>query len=183
MELFDLLQKIAGALEHLDIPYIVTGSVASMAYGEPRLTNDIDIVAAIEERHIAGLLSAFPVDEYYISEEMIREAIRHHGQFNIIHPASGLKVDMIIKQDTLFDRSRFGRVRRVYQANFSAPEDVIIKKMEFYREGGSEKHLRDITGILKVSKKEVDLDYISEWADRLELTEIWDALRKRLNDE
>jgi len=68
MELFDLLQKIAGALEHLDIPYIVTGSVASMAYGEPRLTNDIDIVAAIEERHIAGLLSAFPADEYYIED-------------------------------------------------------------------------------------------------------------------
>lgn len=188
MELFDLLHKIAGALEHLDIPYMVTGSVASMAYGEPRLTNDIDIVAAIEERHIAGLLSVFTADEYYISDEMIREAIRHHGQFNIIHPASGLKVDMIIKQDTLFDRSRFGRLRRIhpaesYQANFSAPEDVIIKKMEFYREGGSEKHLRDITGILKVSKKEVDLDYVSEWADRLGLTDIWDALRKRLNEK
>src|SRR3972149_3908856 len=110
MELFDLLQKIAGALEHLDLPYLVTGSVAAMAYGEPRLTNDIDIVAAIEERHIASLITEFPEKEFYISDEMIREAIRHQGQFNIIHPTSGLKIDVIIRQNTPFDASRFKRV-------------------------------------------------------------------------
>ncbi len=188
MELFDLLQKIVQILEHLQIPYLVTGSVASMAYGEPRLTNDIDIVAVIEERHIAKLLSSFHPDEFYINEEMIREAIRHHGQFNIIHPVSGLKVDIIIKQDTPFDKSRFGRVRRIYpaeayQANFAAPEDVIIKKMEFYKEGGSEKHLRDITGILKISGLDIDKNYIAEWAHRLGLTEIWNAVLKRIKEK
>ena len=130
MGLFELLQKIVGVLEHLQIPYLVTGSVAAMAYGEPRLTNDIDIVAGIEEQHVAGLLKAFPLDEFYIREDMVREAIHHHGQFNIIHPASGLKVDMIMKQNTPFDSSRFRRVQRIhpaesYQANFAAPEDVI----------------------------------------------------------
>ncbi|MBW2006131.1 MAG: hypothetical protein JRI72_16320 [Deltaproteobacteria bacterium] len=70
---------------------------------------------------------------------MIKDAIHHHGQFNIIHPASGLKVDVIIKQNTPFDNSRFRRIKRIYpaesyQANFAAPEDVIIKKMECYRE-------------------------------------------------
>jgi len=48
---YDLLQKIAGLLEQLHVPYLVTGSIAAMAYGEPRLTNDIDIVAAINESH------------------------------------------------------------------------------------------------------------------------------------
>ena len=187
MELFELLQKIVEVLEHLQIPYLVTGSVAAMAYGEPRLTNDIDIVAAIEERNIADLLKAFPSDEFYINEETAREAILPHGQFNIIHPASGLKVDIIIKQDTLFDSSRFSRVRRIYpaesyQANFAAPEDVIIKKMEYYKEGGSEKHLRDITGILKISGGMVDWDYITEWAKRLDLTEVWDAIKRRLRE-
>ena len=187
MELFELLQKIVEVLEHLQIPYLVTGSVAAMAYGEPRLTNDIDIVAAIEERNIADLLEAFPSDEFYINEDTAREAILHHGQFNIIHPASGLKVDIIIKQDTPFDRSRFTRVRRIYpaesyQANFAAPEDVIIKKMEYYKEGGSEKHLRDITGILKISGEMVDWDYITEWAKRLDLTEVWDAIKRRLRE-
>ncbi len=185
---FELLHRIVETFESFQIPYLITGSVASMAYGEPRLTNDIDIVAAISEHHIPGLFKAFPEDEFFITEEMIRDAINIQGQFNIIHPASGLKVDVIIKKNTPFDASRFSRKRRLfpsesYQADFAAPEDVIIKKMEYYKEGGSEKHLRDITGILKISGDEVDRDYISEWSTRLGLTEIWSAILKRLGDE
>jgi hypothetical protein len=184
---YELLQKVIEALEYLRIPYLVTGSVAAMAYGEPRLTNDIDIVAAIEEQHIPGLLKAFPESEFYISDEMIAEAIRDRGQFNIIHPTSGLKIDVIIRQNTPFDVSRFQRARRIhpaetYEASFAAPEDVIIKKMEFYKAGGSEKHLRDITGILKISGPEVDGKYIAAWAERLGLTEIWEAVLKRLGE-
>lgn len=89
---YELLEKIINVFETLHIQYLVTGSVASMAYGEPRLTNDIDIVAGVEEHHIAGLLNAFPSNEFYISEDMIRQAINRKSQFNIIHPASGLKV-------------------------------------------------------------------------------------------
>lgn len=184
---FELLQRIVEVFERLQIPYLVTGSVAAMAYGEPRLTNDIDIVAAIEEKNVSDLVASFPSDEFYISEERIREAIRRQGQFNIIHPASGLKVDVMIKKDTPFDSSRFGRIRRIfpserYQADFASPEDVIIKKMEFYKDGGSEKHLRDITGILKISSEKIDRDYISGWAGRLGLTDIWEAVQKRVEE-
>jgi len=186
MELFELLRKVVGVFERLGIPYLVTGSVAAMAFGEPRLTNDIDIVAGIGEKYIKDFVMEFPPDEFYISEEIIREAIYRQGQFNVIHPASGIKVDVIIKQDTPFDNSRFGRVHRIYpaesyQANFAAPEDVIIKKMEYYKAGGSEKHLRDIAGILKISGEIVDWDYITAWAKRLDLTEVWDAVRERLH--
>jgi hypothetical protein len=182
---FELLQKIVEEFEQLQIPYIVTGAVAAIAYGEPRLTNDIDIVASIEERHISDLLKAFPQDEFFITEEMIRDAILHLGQFNIIHPESGLKVDVILKQNTPFDNSRFDRTRRIYpsetyQANFASPEDVIIKKLEYYKEGESEKHLRDITGILKISGDSLDFDYINEWSNRMSFTEIWEAVKKRL---
>ncbi|HYK89920.1 MAG TPA: hypothetical protein VE398_14180 [Acidobacteriota bacterium] len=80
--------------------------------------------------------------------------------------------------------SRFSRIRRIrpaesYVANFAAPEDIIIMKMH-YRDGGSEKHLRDITGILKVSRDEVNLAYIAEWSRRLELTEIWEMILERI---
>lgn len=185
---FELLQKIVAVFEKLKIPYLVTGSVASMAYGEPRLTNDIDIVAEIKEQHIRDLLLEFPIDEFFVTAEMIKEAIRGPGQFNIIHPASGLKVDVIIKQGTPFDNSRFRRIQRIYpsdsyQADFASPEDVIIKKMEYYKEGGSEKHLRDIAGILKISGEAVDRNYISGWVERLGLTEIWDAILKRIEEK
>jgi hypothetical protein len=185
MGLFELLQKVVSVLERLEIPYLITGSVAAMAFGEPRLTNDIDIVAAIDEKHFRDFLMSFPPEEFYVSEEAVREAILRQDQFNIIHPESGIKIDVIIKQNTLFDDSRFKRSRRLYpaesyQANFAAPEDVIIKKMEYYKAGGSEKHLRDIAGILKISAEIVDWDYITKWAERLDLTEVWDAIREKI---
>lgn len=178
---YELLQKVIEALDRLDIPYLVTGSVATMAYGEPRMTNDIDVVAAVEERHIPGLLAAFPPDEFNLSEEAIRDAIRRRLQFNIIHPSSGLKVDIILRKGTPFDISRFNRIRRIkpaesYTANFAAPEDIIIMKMQYYRDGGPEKHLRDIAGMLKISREEMDLDYIADWSHRLGLTSIWNMI-------
>ncbi len=86
MELFELLQKVVGLFEHLRIPYLVTGSVAAMAFGEPRLTNDIDIVAEIQDIHIKGLKNCFPENEFHADEDTIRKAICQKFQFNIIHP-------------------------------------------------------------------------------------------------
>ena len=185
MELYELLAKVVEAFERLHIPYLVTGSVASMAYGEPRLTNDIDVVAGIRAEHVAGLLAAFPAEEFYLDDEAVHGAIDHETQFNIIHPASGLKVDVIVRKDTPFDSSRFARARSLrpsesYTAAFASAEDVIIKKMEYYREGGSEKHLRDITGMLRISAAEIDESYIAEWADRLGLRPIWEMIQQRL---
>ncbi len=185
MELHDLLARLVSVLERLQIPYLITGSVAAMAYGEPRLTNDIDVVVDLDENHVRGLLAQFPVDEFYLSDEAIRDALIRKGQFNIIHPASGLKIDVMVQQGTAFERSRFSRARLVYFTDkqggrFAAPEDVIVKKMEYYRDGGSEKHLRDIAGIMKVSAATIDQAYIGRWADQLGLRDIWDAMLRRL---
>lgn len=188
MEILDLLEVVVKTFERLDIPYLVTGSIASMAYGEPRLTNDIDIVAGIRERDIQALVTTFPEADFYISDAAILEAIRSKGQFNIIHPESGLKVDIMIRRESAFDDSRFSRARRFAAsqsstANFASPEDIIIKKMEYYKMGGSEKHLRDITGILKISGPIIDIDYIIDWSQRLGLNDIWSAIQKRLSNK
>jgi hypothetical protein len=90
---------------------------------------------------------------------------------------------IIIPEPSPFNESRFGRVRRLHAAEdfdacFASPEDAIIKKMEYYREGGSEKHLRDIAGVLKTSRDQIDLAYIDRWARQLGLVEIWDVIQK-----
>jgi len=184
----ELMRLVVRTFESLDIPYMITGSHASAYYGEPRFTRDIDIVAEIQEGQVDAFVSFFPPNEYYCDKDIIKTEIKRHGQFNIIHTASGLKVDVILRKETPFSRMEFSRRKRSkvfsdQEANFVAPEDVIIKKMAFYKEGGSEKHLRDITGILKISGDAVDRNYISEWAKRLELTDIWDAVQKRLNEK
>lgn len=185
MEQHELLRYIVRQLEEAGIKYLITGSMASMVYGEPRFTNDVDIVVEAHENDIARLKGCFTEDEFYFSEDAAGKAIRNEGQFNVIHPSTGFKIDFIIRKNEPFEDSRFSRIKRLKAAgdtvaSFASPEDVIIKKMQYYKLGGSEKHLRDITGILKVSKDMIDYGYIDRWAERLDVTDVWLAILKRL---
>jgi len=184
MDPSELLRKVVEALDAAGAEYLLVGSVASSVYGEPRLTMDIDIVADLSESRLPRFLTFFPPEEFYVSREAVVAAIRDMRQFNIVHPASGLKIDMIVRKPDEFDRSRFSRKRSIEvfpdrPAVFASPEDVIIKKMEYYRDGGSEKHLRDITGILKVSGADLDHSYIDRWVETKGLREIWKAVLAR----
>lgn len=104
--------------------------------------------------------------------------MRHGTQFNIIHPGSGLKVDVMVPRPSDFNQSRFSRVRRVaagddWTATSSSPEDAVLKKLEYFREGGSEKHLRDIAGVIGTMRQELDFGYIEQWAARLGVADPW----------
>lgn len=184
MELSELLRYVVNVLEKLGLRYQVTGSTATVVYGEPRFTNDIDIVVDLGQELVKAFCDAFPMPDFYVSEEAARQAIERRSQFNIIHPSSGLKVDVIIPRDTAFDKSRLSRAVRLkagpdFEAFFTSPEDVILKKLEFYQLGGSEKHLRDITGVLKILGPRVDQAYIARWAAALHVEEAWRAVLQR----
>ena len=180
----ELLRRVVETLERLHLPYLVTGSIATILYGEPRFTNDIDVVVQLPVEAVEAFTAAFPEGEFYLDAERIRSAIAHRGQFNVIHPASGLKVDVMIPAMDAFDRSRFARARRVHPAEglaaeFAAPEDVIVKKLQYYAAGGSEKHLRDIAGVVRISAADVDRDYVAGWAERLGVLDIWNGFSNR----
>jgi hypothetical protein len=188
MELDELVARLATALEELGIPYFVTGSVATIAYGEPRFTNDVDIVVRLSPLLVDRLCAAFPEDQFYVSPEAVTDAINHSTQFNILHPQSGLKVDVMVADDTEFNASRFARTRRLsisaaLEATFASPEDVIVKKLEYYRDGGSEKHLRDIAGVIKVLGPELDIGYLERWTQRLGLARLWVKVRRSVGME
>ncbi|MCA9312032.1 MAG: hypothetical protein KDA21_12545 [Phycisphaerales bacterium] len=169
-------------LEALGIPYFTTGSMASTLYGEPRFTNDVDVVIRLPAGDVMPLCAAFPGPEFYVSPEAARDAARHATQFNVIHPGSGLKVDFMVAEETEFNRSRFQRVRPVVIApgvtvNFASPEDVILRKLQYFQEGGSEKHLRDIRGILRLCEPPIDDAYVRVWARTLGVEEEWARAR------
>lgn len=185
MEQHELLLHVVNCYEQLKIPYLITGSIASIAYGEPRFTNDIDIVADIKTEQIDPLKKYFPDKDFYLEKESIKKAIVFRGQFNIIHPASGLKIDVIISRQDSFDKSRFSRSKRLQiseneSADFAAPEDVILKKLEYFKQGGSEKHLRDIASMLKISDELIDQNYILFWAEKLAVKDIWENLLNKI---
>jgi len=143
----DLLRYVVEAFEALGIDYMISGSQASIYYGEPRFTQDIDIVADLDVAHVPGLLARFPLPELYVAEDAAREAVATRGQLNIIHPESGLRIDVIVRRDTPYDRVEFGRRQRLpalegRDAYFARPEDVILYKMIYYCEGASERQFR-----------------------------------------
>jgi hypothetical protein len=180
----ELIRHVDSAFERQGIAYAVTGSHASMAYGEHRFTNDLDVIAHIRPEQLDALLAEFPDDQFYVSDIGARHAVTKGGQFNIIHPTSGLKVDVILPMDVGWP-DQFSRRKRLpteddRDAWFISPEDLILRKMDFYRQGESDRHLRDITSMLKISGNRIDRAYIDEWAKRLNLEEIWDELRRRV---
>jgi len=171
--------EVLRALESCGIQYMIAGSVGAMAYGEPRLTNDIDIVTDLQTQAVAPLLSAFATDACYVpSIEFVQAAVRRRGMFNIIHVASGSKADIIVLKDDDFARSEFARRTRIpfttgWDAYAATPEDVIVAKLRSYEQGHSEKHPRDIAGMLRISGERLDRDYIDHWVRRLGLDDGW----------
>jgi hypothetical protein len=162
----------------------VTGSTATIAYGEPRFTNDIDIVIDLPARMADDFCDAFHMDDFYLNRETVKTAIRNGTQFNLIHPASGLKIDFIVLTPSDFNRSRVSRRRELpvledRTVSFASPEDVILMKMLYYREGESEKHLRDIGGVLRVQGERIDRQYITQWAEHLGVGDVWVTIIER----
>jgi hypothetical protein len=182
----DLLRYVIEVLESQGLTYMVVGSFASSTYGEPRLTHDIDIVVNLRADAVDRLCAAFPTPEFYVSVSAAREAVKIQGQFNVIHPASGNKIDFMIAHDDAWGRSQLSRRCRQpiladRETYVAAPEDVILAKLQYYREGESEKHLRDIAAMLQVSGDEIDKAYIDHWAKQLGLTLEWQTMLDRLH--
>ena len=167
-------------LNGADIRYMVTGSVAAIFYGEPRLTHDVDFVAFLNEADIRRLAGIFPSADFYLPplEVIAAEAQREQrGHFNIIHIETGFKADVYPTGRDDFNAWAF-RLRR--RARFeretvmlAPPEYVIVRKLEYYREGGSEKHLRDIRSMLAISGEQLDRAALTEWIQRRGVQSEW----------
>lgn len=172
---------IVDVLKNLNIPYMITGSVASMAYGEPRLTLDMDVVVDLSSDITEEFCSKFD-NNFYVDLESALEAIRQSSHFNIIHIPSGSKVDFFqLRKDKtaqeIFNRRHEESFDEKRTAFFSSPEDVIINKLIYYKEGKSEKHFRDIRGMLQVSGDKLDTAYIDRMTKELGLHRYWRRLK------
>jgi hypothetical protein len=180
----DLIELFVRPLDRLQLRYLVTGSVASMLYGEPRVTHDIDLVVFLRAADIPRLPEAYPLPEFYVppAEVLAAEAARvPRGQFNVIHKASGLKGDFHTATRDEFHAWAFRNVRQYaigdLTIRLAPPEYVIVRKLEYFREGGSDKHLRDIRSMLAVSGEQIDRPALEEWIQRQRVEPQWELVR------
>jgi len=171
---------VTDTLEELGVRYAVGGSLSSSLHGVMRSTLDVDIVADVRLEHIQSLLHVLS-PEFYLDNEMMREAIEHHGSFNLIHYETAFKVDVFIPKPRPFDQMQLERrapatvttdpERSLY---VTSPEDVILSKLEWYRMGGevSDRQWRDVLGVLKTTAGGIDLDYVRHWAEELRVSDL-----------
>ena len=165
-------------LEILGLPYCITGSVAAGLYGEPRLTDDIDIVLLLAVANIQPFKQTFPETEFYVppDETLVTEITRgSRGQFNLINNADMARADIYIAaRDPLHKWALDHRRRETLDGEpawIAPPEYVILRKLEAFREGGGEKHPRDIAMMLRITA--IDRVFVGLNVERLGLGPQW----------
>ncbi len=175
-------------LEEHGIPYLIGGSVASIIHGEPRLTNDIDLVADIREEQVSQLVAALETD-FYIDDRAVHRAVRERKSFNILYLETMYKVDIFIPRgdEWSHEQMRLREGKNLVEGDEStlrlvaSPETTVLQKLWWFRRGNevSEQQWRDVLGVLKVKADRLDYDYLKLWAAKLTVS---DLLDKAFND-
>lgn len=178
-ELRCALAAIARALDHLSVPWAIGGSLASAAHGEPRATNDIDIVAVLDvdaARRLPGLLGK----DFYADADAAALAVRTRASFNVIDRRSFIKIDIFIPDRGPLGTGQLERrsLLELFPGRPPLPvlgaEDVILQKLRWYRVGGevSDRQWRDVLSVLRNAGSELDDAYLDSVAEQVGLTSL-----------
>ncbi len=177
--------QVVDVLEALDIPYFIGGSLASAFHGVVRATMDVDLVADMRLEQVEPFVQRLG-DAFYADSAMIRDAIRRHGSFNLIHLQTMFKVDIFIRRQRPYDSSQFERrasqmlsLEPEMAAYIASPEDTILAKLEWYRLGGeiSNRQWQDVRNIIEVQADRLDWAYLRHWAAQLNLSDLLERVR------
>ncbi len=163
---------------------MITGSAASIVYGDPRLTHDIDIVLELGPSDVMNFVAAFPAEEFYVAPvEVIRDQMlrSERGHFNLIHLQSGFNADIYLKGENELHLWGMERIKKIeFQGitlSVAPPEYVILRKLEYYKEGHPDKHLTDVKNILKNSYALLNIPFIEAYCSAHELSPLWKKVR------
>jgi hypothetical protein len=183
IDLSAAFRAVVAALEVIDAEYVIVGSTAAAGWGVARATRDVDLVAVIPASAVDQLLRSLERDDLYVPSAEVRRVAAGGGSFNVLHMASGGKVDVFVAiEGDAFERSRLDRriASEVLGVSswISTPEDVILSKLRWRLESRSEVQWRDCVEIAAI--QQLDRDYLDRWAPLLgvvdDLTELLDAL-------
>ncbi len=178
-EEIEVLKTVTGGLNQVNIPYIISGSMAANYYTVPRMTRDIDVILMLKMLDVDRFVKIFEED-FFIDKESLQEEIKRKGMFNCIHKKFIIKVDFILSKDTSFQDSTFLRRRDVLIDNermwIISAEDLILAKLLWAKDSLSAFQLHDIRNLMSTVKN-LDHGYIQKWVADLELSDIYQRIK------
>jgi hypothetical protein len=171
--------RVAAAIESAGGEYFVGGSLASSLQGEPRATNDIDVVLKLPATR-AEKLAALLGQDFDVDVDMLRDALLHRRTCNVFFLPAVMKIDLFALGASEYDEVEFSRRRPVDVRPggptlvVKAAEDSVLRKLLWYRDGGqtSERQWRDVVEVLRVSAGALDVTYLDDWAGRLGVADL-----------
>jgi hypothetical protein len=182
----DFLEKLIKKLDQQNIPYMLAGSVSSSLHGQPRATNDADIVIAPAEEQLIAFLKSLG-DDYYVNPDAARDAFKSNSVFNVIDIQNSWKADIIILKNRPFSTEEFQRRQKANIMGLDAwvvsPEDVILSKLEWAKNSKSGQQLQDALGVATVQYDHLDRDYLHKWAKELQVESSLEELLKQAKEQ
>lgn len=173
-EPIQIIKKLVEVFDKLHIAYFIGGSLASSLHGIPRATQDVDIVANIKNNHISPMVEALG-SRFYISGEMIQEAIQRKSSFNLIHLETMFKIDVFILSENKLSQQEMRR-REKYRVSdeplqnlfLASAEDTIVHKLYWFQLGRevSDRQWNDVLGVLQVQADKIDYSYLNQTAQK-----------------
>jgi hypothetical protein len=178
-EIIQALTSLVEAFDSLGIAYYIGGSVASSVHGRRRYTQDVDVVAPLQLKHVQTLVAMLQ-QEYYIDADMIRGAIHNRSSFNLLHHDTGVKVDVFIQKAGLFSQQEMRRAREdVLEVGsrpffFASAEDMILAKLDWWKlgAGASNRQWNDILEMMKEKQAVLDIAYLRQSAPLLGIADL-----------
>jgi hypothetical protein len=175
---------IGALLEESGLRYVIGGSVAASVMGEPRASFDLDLMIDADAPKVRAFVRRLS-ESCYVDEQDALDAVRRRTSFNAVHLDTSMKIDFFIVEAEEFARDQLVRRRRVAIADgsslyFYTAEDLIVRKLLWFRSGGetSELQWRDVLGILRTSRKQIDRSQLRNAAVKARVEDLLDrALR------
>lgn len=184
-ELVVALTALSIALDSLPVTWAIGGSLASAAHGEPRATNDVDVIAPLTESNAPTLCERLGAD-FYADADMAREAARNHGSFNVLDQRSFLKIDIFVPREGPLGLGQLQRRRFIEILPGLAPvpilgaEDVVLQKLRWYQMGDevSDRQWRDLVSVLRHCRSTLDEAYLDAVASATGLASLLERARR-----
>jgi hypothetical protein len=172
---------VIDALDELQIPYMVVGSLSSNYYGIPRATHDADFVVQVEPGTIAAIVHRLG-PPFALDRQITFETVTAPTRYIVRIADDPFTAELFLLSEDLHDQERFARRRRERildrDADLPTAEDVIVTKLRWSHSGRRSKDIDDVENVIAVQGDCIDWAYVTSWCDRHGTRELLDRVRQ-----